>query len=597
MSIIETVRTKCRDCYKCVRACPVKAIKVERGRGAYELHASVMPEFCINDGTCLKECPQKAKRAREDTPAVKTLMARGEKVIASVAPSFVSCLPYANPLGVVTGLRRLGFAFVQETALGAEMVSAAHRELLNTTRPLISSACPATVSLIEKYHPEAIPFLAPLVSPVVAHGRYLKNRFPGAYVVFIGPCVAKKAEIEDPEAAGAVDAAITFQELVAWFQEAGLDPDNCEPGSFDGPLPSRARLFAADGGLLKTVNAGGLLSTECVAVSGIDNCQEMIRHFLDGTLPPLLVELLACPGGCISGPGAAVPWDLYERRARLIKYQQDRSAESSSGEVTDASDGRISLPDRSYAGLLPPEQLKRSYSGKRIVLKKPSEDEIASILEKTGKSLPEDELNCGACGYGSCRDKAVAVFNGMADPEMCIPYMRRRAESMANLVVTTSPNGVVVTSRGGTIIDMNQVAERILGAGLTHCAGLPVDHFMPAGLFHEAAKSQGVSRGELTIRGFTVAMQVVYVPDHKLLVGFLADITEERAEERRRQTVASEAISRAQQVIENQMAVVQKIAGFLGETVAETKISLTELMKVVGEEKPSYNGRNEGPKG
>lgn len=581
MSIIETVRTKCRDCYKCVRACPVKAIKVERGRGAYELHASVMPEFCINDGTCLRECPQGAKRARQDTPAVKTLLARGEKVIASLAPSFVSCLPYANPLGVVSALRRLGFAFVQETSLGAEIVSAAHRELLHARRPLISSACPATVSLVEKYHPEAIPFLAPLVSPAVAHGRYLKKRFPGAYVVFIGPCVAKKAEIEDPEVAGAVDVAITFQELAAWFREAGIDPDNCEQGSFDGPVPSRARLFAADGGLLKTVNAGELLSMECVAVSGIDNCQEMIRHFLDGTAPPLLVELLACPGGCISGPGAAVPWDLYERRARLIKYQKDCTSSS----------------DRSYTGLLLPDELERGYSGKRATLKKPGEDEIAAVLEKTGKFLPEDELNCGACGYSSCRDKAVAVFNGMADPEMCIPYMRRRAESMANLVVTTSPNGVVVTSRGGTIVDMNQVAERILGAGLTYCAGLPVDQFMPAGLFHEAAKTQGVSRGELTVRGFTVAMQVVYVPDHKLLVGFLADITEERAEERRRQTVASESISRAQQVIENQMAVVQKIAGLLGETVAETKITLTELMKVVGEEKPSYNGRNDRPKG
>lgn len=580
MSIIETETTKCRDCYKCLRACPVKAIKVERGRGAYELHASVMPEFCINDGTCLTVCPQGAKKAREDAPKIKVLLARGEKVLASLAPSFVVGLPYEDPLKVVTALRKLGFSYVGETALGAEMVSVAHRQLLRSQQPFISSACPAAVSLIEKYHPEAIPFLAPLVSPMVAHGRYLKERFPGAYVAFIGPCVAKKSEMDDPNVSGAVDAAITFEELVDWFREAGVDPDQCEPGAFDGPLPSMARLYACDGGLLKTVDEDSLLSSHCVAVSGIDNCQEMIRHFVEGSAPPLLVELLVCAGGCISGPGSCDRWDLYEGRKRLIDYERR---------------ARGGQEPESYDNLLSFQKLSRSYTNRKVVLKEPTEEEIALILEKTGKFLPQDELNCGACGYNSCRDKAVAVFNGMADPEMCIPYMRQRAESMANLVVSTSPNGVIVTSRGGTIMDMNQVAERILGAGLAHCVGLPVDQFMPSRLFHEAAKSQGVSRGDLTVRGFSVDLQVVYVPDHKLLVGFLSDTTEEKAESKRRQAVAGEAISRAQQVIENQMAVVQKIAGFLGETVAETKISLTELMKVVGEGKPAGGGREDDP--
>ncbi|HHY75480.1 MAG TPA: PAS domain-containing protein [Firmicutes bacterium] len=582
MSIIETVRRKCRDCYKCLRACPVKAIKVERGPQPYEVHASVHEDFCVNCGTCIRECPQKAKRPRVDTDKVREMLRRGDRVAASLAPSFAALID--RPLRLVTALRKAGFSTVQETALGAEMVSRAHMRLLEESQvPYIGSACPAVVSLIERHYPEAIRFLAPLVSPAIAHGRYLKRSIPGVKVVFIGPCVAKKEEIDDPEVRGAVDVALTFDETLAWLREEGIRLEDCRDGELDGPFPSRARLFPADGGLLRSTVDCGLLSKAYLSVSGMSASIEMIRHFLSSQDVPRLVELLACPGGCIAGPSASPERDLYERRRLLIEYE--RSAPESPGAGPEF-----------YESLLSPEELRRSYRNLKVPLAKPSEKQIKEILERTGKYSPQDELNCGSCGYSSCREKAIAVFNGMADPEMCIPYMRQRAESMANVVVGATPDGVIVTTPDGTVVDLNAAAERMLGKKKKEVLGTSISAHMDASLFEESARTMATSRGEMSLNGLVIDGQVVYVPDQKLLVGLFMDITEERRQTEKRKRVAEEAIERAKKVIEEQMEVAQKIAGLLGETTAETKISLTALMNVIKEEMPS-SGSSKGGSG
>ena len=590
MTIVETIRTKCRDCYKCLRACPVKAIKVERGPDPQEFHAATFEEFCTHCGTCLRECPQGAKRARSDLEAAKRLLKSGDRVAASLAPSFAGVFG-DEPTRVVTALRKLGFAVVQETSLGAEMVAEVHKDMLkDRSGPVLASACPAVVSLVEKHFPEAIPLLAPVVSPAVAHGRYLKANYGGIPVVFIGPCIAKKDEIADPEVAGAVDVALTYEELRVWLQEEGISVDECEPGRFDGPSPRKARAFAVDGGLLHATCDGlGPLSGQAMSVSGMNACIDVIRHFTSSigskdNTSLRLVELLACPGGCISGPHTPATGDIYERRAKVVSYTE-RAGIEAADEAVD------------YGQLLPREALLRSFRDKRLVLRQPFEAELRAILEKSGKFAREDELNCGACGYRSCREKAVAVYNGMADPEMCIPYMRQKAESMANLVVSATPQGIVVTSLDGTIVDVNQAAERILGKRKKECVGAKVADFMDPEFFLEAARTMGTASGELVIGDSIVAETVLYVPDHKLLVGFLSDVTEERREAGRRRAAAEEAIERARQVIERQMSVAQKIAGLLGETTAETKISLTALMKVVREEKPSSYGPESGDRG
>lgn len=583
MSIIETVRRKCRDCYKCLRACPVKAIKVERGPGPYEVHASVHEDFCVNCGTCIRECPQKAKRPRVDTDKVREILRRGDRVAVSLAPSFAAVID--RPLRLITALRKAGFCTVQETALGAEMVSRAHMKILEESgQPYIGSACPAVVGLVQRHYPEAIRFLAPVVSPAIAHGRYLKRVMPGVKVVFIGPCVAKKEEIADPEVRGAVDIALTFEETLAWLNEEGIRLEECQDGQFDGPFPSRARLFPADGGLLRATVDCGLLSKTYLSVSGMDESIEMVRHFLSSHDVPLLVDLLGCPGGCIAGPSIPSKRDFFERRRMLIEYE--KSAQSSPDAASDF-----------YESLLPFEELKRSFRDLKVPLARPSEKQIREILERIGKYTPEDELNCGSCGYSSCRDKAIAVFNGMADPEMCIPYMRQRAESMANVVVNATPDGVIVTTPDGTIVDVNLAAETMIRKKKKDAVGKHISSIMDATLFEEAARTMATSRGEITLNGLVIDEQIIYVPDQKLLVGILMDITEERRQMEVRKRVAEEAVERARRVIEEQMEVAQKIAGLLGETTAETKISLTTLMNVIGEEMPSSGSTKSGSGG
>jgi iron only hydrogenase large subunit-like protein/uncharacterized Fe-S cluster-containing protein len=583
MSIIETVRSKCRDCYKCLRACPVKAIKIERGDAPYEVHASVHDDYCTNCGTCIRECPQKAKKPRIDTARVREFLERGDRVVASVAPSFAAAVD--EPMRFITALRKVGFSFVQETALGAEMVSAAHRRILDESEfPYIGSACPAVVSLVERHYPEALKFLAPVVSPVIAHGKYLKRTMPGVKVVFIGPCVAKKEEIDDPLVRGAVDVALTFEETLAWLGEEGIQVKKCAEGGFDGPYPSRGRLYPADGGLLRATVDCGYLCKEYVSVSGMDASVEMVRHFLQNDDVPRLVELLACPGGCIAGPSALTDRDLFERRRMLVEYEASAQTNAECEPVD-------------YGSLLPLEELMRSYRDLRVPLSRPSEREIREILEKSGKYGPEDELNCGACGYSSCRDKAVAVYNGMADPEMCIPHMRQLAESMANVVVNATPDGVVVTRLDGTIVDMNLAAEGMTGRKKKDLLGTWVGDIMDASLFNEAAMTKAASRGETTLDDLAVDEQVIYVSDQKLLVAILMDITEERRQAKVRKRVAEEAVERARRVIAEQMEVAQKIAGLLGETTAETKISLTTLMNVIEEEMPSDGTTKSGSGG
>ncbi len=575
MSIIETVLTKCRDCYRCVRACPVKAIRVERGVGPVEFYTSVVDERCVHCGICLRECPQGAKKARSDVELARELLRSGEAVAASVAPSFAAVFP-GDPFQMVGALRKLGFKVVQETALGAEMVAAEHRRLDSLGKgPFVGSSCPVVVSLVEKHYPGARKFLAPVVSPAIAHGRYLKKTHPGIRVIFVGPCVAKKDEIAQGEIADAVDIALTYRELQSLLDEEGVKVDKCEPGSFDGPFPKRARAFPIDGGLTySSCDDPSILSADAVWLSGISACVELISSLASSSPPPTLADLLACPGGCIAGPFVPEGISFQEKRKRLINYQE-------TAPISENMD---------YSSLLSPNELKRSFTDKRVPMKQPTRAQLKAILEKSGKFSPEDELNCGACGYESCREKAIAVHNGMADPEMCIPFMRQRAESMANLVVGATPNGILVTSLDGTIMDMNQSAEKLLGKRKKECVGTRVAKHMDPKYYLEAARTMDLASGPSQIGEFSVDQQVLYVSDQKLLVGFMFDVTREQKEMERRRAVAEEAVTRAQSIIDKQMSVAQKIAGLLGETTAETKLSLKALMKVVREERPSGDG-------
>lgn len=623
MSVIETIEAKCKDCYKCLRSCPVKAIRMERGSAPHELHARVAEERCIFDGTCVLVCPQKAKKVASDLDKVRSLIASGVKVAASVAPSFPSAFPEADPLAVPAALRRLGFHIVQETAVGAELVSAEHARLFREAGgPLISSSCPAVVNLIERHYPEAITYLAPVVSPMIAHGRFLKRLVPGVKVAFIGPCIAKHQERAVPGVDDAVDFVLTFDELAGLFKRDGIDLTRVPPGEFDGPLPDLARLFPVGGGLLKA----SLLSTDMLdcgvlSVSGVNNCREVLRWFVE-TLHggdyeavrgatrqsrselPRLVEMLACEGGCINGPMNPAREDIYARRARVLEYVRSRSRSRSDSRSSEScGPGDLGRDDERRAGSsvraltepaieLPRHLLQRSYRDLRPEAFVPDEDAIKAVLAKTGKFTPEDELNCGACGYDSCRDKAIAVLQGMADPEMCIPYMRERAESMANVFVASAPYGIIVVDEDEVIRDLNMAAERMFRRSRHEVVGGKLATLMDPSTFRQVLAEKTAVQVEVAYPelGLVTRQTIFYEPDERLAMGVIADISDEKRQAAHLQKLRAETLEKAQGVIDKQMEVAQKIAGLLGETTAETKVLLTRLMNVFREEGTQNGG-------
>jgi len=619
VSVIETIEAKCKDCYKCLRSCPVKAIRMERGGAPHELHARVAEERCIFDGTCVLVCPQKAKKVASDLDKLRSLIAGGAKVAASLAPSFPSAFPDVDPLVIPAALRLLGFQIVQETAVGAELVSAEHARLFRETGgPLISSSCPAVVNLIERHYPEAITYLAPVVSPMIAHGRFLKQLVPGVRVAFIGPCIAKHEERRVPGLDDAVDFVLTFDELAGLFKREGIDLRRVAPGDFDGPMPGLARLFPVGGGTLKaSFLSTDMLDCEVLSVSGVDNCREVLRWFIesDRRAPgrrgggedgggrrdddtgdnggaastasrlPRLVEMLACEGGCVGGPMNSSCEDVYTRRARVLAYAKSRAG---LGQRHDSDNSRITLPRH---------LLLRSYRNLRPKAPAPEEDAIRAVLAKTGKYGPEDELNCGACGYDSCRDKAVAVLQGMADPEMCIPYMRERAESMANLFVASAPYGIIVVDEDEVIRDLNAAAERMFRRSRHEAVGGKLATLMDPSSFQQVLASKTPVQVEVAYPelGLVTRQTIFYEPDERLAMGVIADITEEKRQAAHLQKLRAETLEKAQGVIDKQMEVAQKIAGLLGETTAETKVLLTRLMNVFREEGAQNGGPQHRP--
>src|SRR5574340_1103449 len=404
--VVTTIGEKCRRCYTCVRHCPAKAIKVQDGQ------AKVLPERCVGCGNCIRVCSQGAKMVDSQAlPMTAEMIAAGDRVVACLAPSFPVAFPGLAPPKLTTALRRLGFTSVMEVAVGAELVGRAYRKLVESHtdgKPLITSPCPALVGFVERYLPELLPLLAPIVSPMIALGRLIKQRLdPGAKVVFIGPCVAKKAEARDPMVEGAVDAALTFKELRDWLADASIDLASLPEGEFDGPRPDVGRIFPVSGGLLRTATlSSDILSNDIVVTEGVDRTTELLRELGRDGIDARFFDLLFCEG-CIKGPFAADHTNAVALKQAVARYTAEEA-----GRVAPTS-----LDE--YEDL----DLSRGFTNEPSPAPLPTEEEIRAILAQTNKLSPEDELNCGACGYPSCRDKAIAVYNGLAEAEMCLPYL------------------------------------------------------------------------------------------------------------------------------------------------------------------------------
>lgn len=414
MAIVSTTEGKCKRCYSCVRNCPAKAIMVKHGQ------AYVIAERCIQCGSCIKVCAQGAKEVESHIPRVEKLLSECKKVIACLAPSFASAFENIKPGQLVSSIRKLGFSEVWEIAFGAELISREYHNLFLDMNSdiIISTPCPAIVSYVEIHNPSLLPFLAPIVSPMIALGRAIKKYDPNAKAVFIGPCLAKKHEVDDPNVAGVMDAALTFPELFQMFSQKGINPEKEKESDFDGPTPNIGRSFPISGGLLKTaaLNAD-IMEKDIIVTEGKDRCLDVLSQLRKGLLSRKFVDILFCEG-CINGPFLERKESVFVRKDRIVNYIKERDNERTRE--------KNKIDHEFYSDI----NLRRTFADRSKLIPLPSEEEIRSILAQINKTKPEDELNCGACGYETCREKAIAVYQGLAEIEMCLPYLLQQLEKI-----------------------------------------------------------------------------------------------------------------------------------------------------------------------
>lgn len=562
---LEFKPVQCKDCYRCLRECPVKAINIK------DHHAQIIEEHCILCGHCTQVCPQKAKIEHSELPVVRELLKSGVRVAATVAPSFISSLRQEDFTIVRIALAKLGFAIVEETAVGAQAVTEEYKRLLSQgeMKNFITSACPAACRLIQMYYPKALPYLAPVDSPMVAHAKLLRRNEPDLKVVFIGPCIAKKREADEH----GIDAVLTFEELLQLFEENDIDLQtiNHLAVTGDNSAANLAKAYPATHGIIRSFDELPE-GYRYLAVDGVDRLVDVLENI--ESLDHTFIEMNVCPGGCINGPcSIAQEGGMMKAEADINAYVEHELAT------------RKRLP-------APKTGVELGYAHPRLRSKSrpATEKEIEEIMHRTGKFTKADELNCGACGYPTCREKAWAVINGYADIDICLPYMRKRAESLAVDIVHNSPEGVILVDPDMNIVDINASAMSMLGLGgkPENTQGRPLsDCFPPIEFYNAYTQKKRVENPCLRIAatGRYVSLTVSLLSEQNLLFGLMKDISEEVNYEKKLDKMKMDTIATTDDLIMKQMRVAQEIASLLGETTAETKVALLKLKKMLSDGK------------
>ena len=562
MSAIETKKANCKNCYKCLRNCPVKAIKFTSGQ------AEIMPDLCIACGTCVQVCPQGAQQAESQLKTVQRMAERGEKLVASLAPSFYGAFKVDDPMKVIGALKKLGFAKVCETAVGAAIASdeMARVAMEGTMDNIISTCCPAVNDLIEKHYPELVQYLAPVVSPMVAHGRYIKKHDPEAKVVFVGPCFAKIEEARDVRVDDAIDAVLTFQDLEEWMKKANLTLASVEPAPLDSENAGLARMYPPTAGGLHNVKARGLTGWQLQHIEGPDACFEMIKALKQGDLHKVFIEMNMCVGSCMGGPAR-----MEERPSRFSAGMKVRDY---------GRDAEVEVPKIDHAGI----NVSKVFVDRTKPVKLPTEEEIRAILRSIGKESKADELNCGSCGYPTCRDKAIAVFQGKAELSMCLPHMFQIAQSTSNVVLDNSPNIILVVDEDLKITELNAAGQKIFGISRAEALSKYLyELFDPRDFEFVLESYETILSKPLTIDEYnlTVEQTLVYLPNQHGVMGILRDVSAEKEQQESLYQLRVDTMNMAQKVIDKQMIAAQEIASLLGETTAETKATLTHLKNMI----------------
>lgn len=555
-----TIKNNCLDCYKCVRSCPVKAIKIE------DNSAQIIPELCIACGSCYQVCPVKAKQPRNDLVRAKHLLNSGKDIYVSLAPSWITEFPNIQPEQMIAAIRRLGFKGVGETAVGAEEVSASIAKILeqNSHGLFLSTACPAVVEYINKYMPEMSGHLTPLASPLLAHCRILKERLGhDIEIVFVGPCIAKKLEADrHPDL---LNLSLTFGDLRQWFKDAGVNPADIRTSVYDKFVLQKAEegtAYPIEGGMIETIRPYGNVAskTYMAQVSGIANIRNELQNLnVENLDRPVFIECLACSGGCVSGPCANNCGNGLNKRLNILKH----------------ADFSVSAGKRQ-----PQSNIHETFEISQIAEKEFSEADIRRALNAIGKYNVEDEINCNGCGYDTCRNFACAMLRGKAEPEMCVSNMKHQAQRKANALLRCIPSPIVIVNSDLHVLEYNdkfveafwqedehseQYSRHDLrGANLRDFVGFT--NLFSASLDLE----QDIRKEHVRFRDRLYDVVVFNIDKKQIVGGIIQDVT---TMEMKKEQIAE----RARDVIKKNLVTVQQIACTLGEHMAETEILLRSI--------------------
>ena len=551
-------KSNCKNCYKCIRHCPVKAIRFSGNQ------AHIIGNECILCGQCFVVCPQNAKEIVDETEKVKVFLQSGDPVIVSLAPSFIANYEGVGINAMRKALKQLGFYDVEETAIGATIVKTEYERMLQEDERdvIITSCCHSINLLIQKHYPQALEYLADVVSPMQAHCKDIKSRFPNAKTVFIGPCVAKKDEAEHYE--GIVDAVLTFEELTEWFKSENIVLEK----EMDNDICSRARFFPTTGGILKTM-AQDIPGYTYLALDGVENCIAALKDIIDGKVHKCFIEMSACVGSCVGGPV-------------MEKYHHSSSVKdfiAVSG-YAGTKDFEVSQPKA--------VELKKNFGYIEQRSQMPTDMEIMNVLRQMGKFKPSQELNCGSCGYNTCREKAIAILQGKAEISMCLPFLKDKAESFSDAIVKNTPNGLIVLNEQLEVQQINDAARKMMNIrSANDIVGDQVVRILDPVVFMNVLRDKRSIRNErvfLAEYRRYVEQSVIYDQDSRLLICIMRDITDEQDEREKKEKISRQTIEVADKVVDKQMRIVQEIASLLGETAAETKIALAKLKESISNE-------------
>jgi iron only hydrogenase large subunit-like protein/uncharacterized Fe-S cluster-containing protein len=556
MECLTLKKSNCKNCYKCIRHCPVKSIRFS-GNQAY-----IIGDECIMCGQCFVVCPQNAKQIVDETEKVKVLLQSGAPVVVSLAPSFVANYEVGIE-AMREAIKKLGFYDVEETAIGATIVKREYERLVKDEERdiIITSCCHSVNLLIQKHFPRCLPYLADIMSPMQVHCKDIKKRIPNAKTVFIGPCVAKKDEAQQYK--GIVDAVLTFDELTAWLKAENITLEK----KTDSNENSRARFFPTTGGILKTMDKKNPKYVY-MAIDGAENCIAALRDIEKGNLHHCFIEMSACAGSCIGGPVMEKHHRSPVRDFAVISRYAGKK------------DFLVEQPSRA--------EIRKDFEIIEQRLRELTEEEILDTLRQMGKMKPSDELNCGSCGYNTCREKAIAICQGKAEISMCLPFLKEKAENFSDTIARNIPNGLIVLNEKLEVQQINNAALKILN--LRRASDILGDQIVrvldPGDFLTVLTEGTGIrdKREYLAEYKKYVEKTIIYDKEYRQILCILRDVTEEENQRARKESITHQTIEIADKVVDKQMRIVQEIASLLGETVAETKIALTKLKESITNE-------------